>query len=254
MKIAVSATGKDRSSLMDSRFGRCAFFALFDIEGQKWEFMPNPGALEKSGAGIKAAQFLVEQNVDAVLTGEVGPKALNVIQSAGIKAYSIPEVTVDEAFNLYQQGEFIPVSDASNEAESADISPEVGEEATGFSSAARIAVATDGTDVAQHFGRCQAYTLVEVKNGTEAEKQVIQSPGHQPGFLPRFLGEKGVDCVIAGGMGPRAQKLFAEQGIKTIIGVTGPVDEVVASYISGSLVPGESLCSHGRHGHGHNCE
>ncbi|NMB41114.1 MAG: dinitrogenase iron-molybdenum cofactor [Firmicutes bacterium] len=122
----------------------------------------------------------------------------------------------------------------------------------------KFAVATEGTDVAQHFGRCQAYTLVDVENDKVVNKTVIPSPGHQPGFLPRFLAEKGVKCVIAGGMGPRAQALFSEQGINTVVGVIGPVEEAIENFLSGTLAGGPSLCGHvqgdGGHVHGdHGC-
>ena len=66
-----------------------------------------------------------------------------------------------------------------------------------------------------------------------------------------FLAKHGVSCIIAGGMGQRAQDLFTEQNIETIIGVTGSVEQVIADYLAGSLQPGESLCDH-RHG-GHHC-
>ncbi|NLJ57134.1 MAG: dinitrogenase iron-molybdenum cofactor [Firmicutes bacterium] len=113
----------------------------------------------------------------------------------------------------------------------------------------KIALATDGTDVAQHFGRCPAYTLVDIKDGKAENLTMIPNPGHQPGFLPRFLAEKGVKCIISGGMGPRAQNLFEEQGIHTVVGVTGPVAAAIDSYLAGSLAGGDSLCEHG-HGHG----
>ncbi|BCV25448.1 NifB/NifX family molybdenum-iron cluster-binding protein [Gelria sp. Kuro-4] len=111
----------------------------------------------------------------------------------------------------------------------------------------RIAVATENGQVAQHFGRCQEYTLFDVDNGQIQSKVVIPNPGHQPGFLPRYLAEKGADCIIAGGMGPSAQDLFAAQGIKTVIGASGPADEVVKAYLAGDLTLGTSACEHGGH-------
>ena len=107
----------------------------------------------------------------------------------------------------------------------------------------KIAISTDNDQVAQHFGRCDAYTLVEFKDNRIVSKEVIANPGHQPGFLPGFLAQYGVSCIIAGGMGRRAQDLFLAQNIETIVGVTGPVDQAIADYLSGSLQPGESLCN-----------
>lgn len=108
-----------------------------------------------------------------------------------------------------------------------------------------IAIATEGNQVAGHFGRCPSYTLVTVENGKETARELVDNPGHQPGFLPQFLHEKGAGCVVAGGMGPRAQALFSEHGMETVVGVAGSIDEVVHSYLKGSLKSGESTCHHG---------
>ncbi|HPW18011.1 MAG TPA: NifB/NifX family molybdenum-iron cluster-binding protein [Candidatus Aminicenantes bacterium] len=113
----------------------------------------------------------------------------------------------------------------------------------------RIAISTDGGSVSAHFGRCPSYTLVDVEDGKVVERREIPNPGHSPGFLPAYLGERGVTTVIAGGMGPRAQGLFAENGIETIIGVEGPVDEVIDRFIRGALEPGRDLCDHNGHRH-----
>ncbi len=74
---------------------------------------------------------------------------------------------------------------------------------------------------------------------------MIPAPEHEPGLLPAWLAEKGAGFVIAGGMGSRAQQLFAEQGVSVIIGA--PVAEpetVVQQYLTGSLVTGENVCDH----------
>ncbi|MDI3534179.1 MAG: hypothetical protein PWQ82_544 [Thermosediminibacterales bacterium] len=108
----------------------------------------------------------------------------------------------------------------------------------------KIAVATDGARVAEHFGRCPEYTIFTVNDGKIESKIVIPNPGHEPGFLPRYLAERGVNCIIAGGMGPRAQGLFEQQNIKTVVGARGLVDEVIDAYLKGQLEVGESTCEH----------
>jgi predicted Fe-Mo cluster-binding NifX family protein len=112
----------------------------------------------------------------------------------------------------------------------------------------KIAISTENGYVAAHFGRCAKYTIVDIEDNRISHKEEIDNPGHQPGFLPQFLSERGVDLIISGGMGPRAQGLFAQKSIKTIIGVQGPVDEIIEKYIQGQLESGEDLCDHG-HGH-----
>lgn len=114
----------------------------------------------------------------------------------------------------------------------------------------RIAIPTDGGSVSAHFGRCPSYTLIDIENGRIVERREVPNPGHAPGFLPGYLAEMGVKAIIAGGMGPRAQGLFAENGIETVIGVEGPVDEIVDRYMRGTLEPGRDLCDHGHHHEG----
>ena len=108
----------------------------------------------------------------------------------------------------------------------------------------RVAIATQNKEVAPHFGHCQEYTLYDTAEGEITAKTVVPSPVHQPGLLPRFLGEQGVNCIIAGGMGPSAQDLFAQQKIFVVVGAQGPVDDVIAAYLSGELELGESACHH----------
>ena len=109
----------------------------------------------------------------------------------------------------------------------------------------KIAISTDGELVSAHFGRCPSFTIVEFEGDKVISNNMIDNPGHHPGFLPQFLKEKGVDTIIAGGMGQRAQMLFDETGIKTIMGISGTVAEVVKQTAEGTLQGGESLCQPG---------
>ena len=109
----------------------------------------------------------------------------------------------------------------------------------------KVAISTDGEYVSAHFGRCPSFTIVEIEGEKVLSKEVVENPGHQPAFLPQYLSEKGVSCIIAGGMGRRAEALFAEKNIQILVGVTGRVDEVVEKLISGTLEGGETLCKPG---------
>ena len=81
----------------------------------------------------------------------------------------------------------------------------------------RIAIATDENSVSAHFGRCLCYTIVDIEDGKALNRIMVSNPEHSPGFLPGFLASKGVGCVIAGGMGPRAVDLFSQHSIQTIL-------------------------------------
>ena len=109
----------------------------------------------------------------------------------------------------------------------------------------RIAISTDGGNVSAHFGRCPSFTIVDIKDGKVINKEEINNPGHHPGFLPQFLHDKGVNCIVAGGMGQRAVQLFSEQGIERVVGVSGLIDDVIEKIANGTLEGGESLCKPG---------
>lgn len=109
----------------------------------------------------------------------------------------------------------------------------------------RIAIATDGDYVAAHFGRCPAFTLVDIEGNTITVREVIENPGHQPGFIPRFLYDRGVRCIVAGGMGPRAVDLFRELNMEAIAGIEGKVTDTIERFAKGALIGGESLCQPG---------
>jgi len=109
----------------------------------------------------------------------------------------------------------------------------------------KIAISTNGEGVSAHFGRCPEFTIVEIENGKVAGKEVIPNPGHHPGFLPQFFSERGVEAIVAGGMGPRAQDLFGEMGIQTVMGVAGSVNEAIEKIADGTIEGGESLCRPG---------
>ncbi len=125
----------------------------------------------------------------------------------------------------------------------------------------KIAVSTDSGLVSPHFGRCESYTIAEVEGNQVLSTREIANPGHHPGFLPQFLFEKGISCIICGGMGRKAQSLFQQWGIGTILGVTGPVEEAIQRFSAGTIERGESLCKRGNekghrdgecgHPHGH---
>lgn len=108
----------------------------------------------------------------------------------------------------------------------------------------KVALATDRTEVAAHFGRCERYVVAELDDGAVTREESMANPGHEPGRLPRMLNELGVDTIVAGGMGPRARAIFEQFGIAVIIGVSGTVAEALRQLATGDLEPGESTCEH----------
>jgi len=111
----------------------------------------------------------------------------------------------------------------------------------------RIAIPVAGDQLCMHFGHCEKFALVDVD--PLAKKilalEHIPAPDHQPGLLPGWLAERGANLVIAGGMGARAQGLFAEKGIKVMVGAPAQAPEaVVSAYLDGTLQLGFNTCDH----------
>jgi len=90
MKIAVSAKGKNVKSEVSDVFGRSPYFIIAEIKDQKiekTEAIENKSTDQMSGAGVSTAQLMAEKNVDAVITGNVGPRALDVLKQFNIEIY-----------------------------------------------------------------------------------------------------------------------------------------------------------------------
>ena len=110
-----------------------------------------------------------------------------------------------------------------------------------------IAIPLANGRLAQHFGHCERFALVDVDNSTRTIRGIalVDAPPHEPGRLPSWLQQRGVDTVIAGGMGQRAQQLFAQCGIRVIVGAPAEThDTLVSQYLNGTLEPGQNLCDH----------
>lgn len=111
----------------------------------------------------------------------------------------------------------------------------------------KIAVPLAGGRLSMHFGHCEQVALVDVDEATQQPGQtsLLTPPPHEPGALPRWLHEHGADVILAGGMGRRAQQLFAQNGIRVVVGAPSDTPEqLVSDYLRGALKDGENLCDH----------
>ena len=112
MKIAVTANGADLDAPTSPIFGRCTTYMLVDTETMQYEAIANPAISAGGGAGVQAAQFVIERGAQAVVTGNVGPNAFGVFQAAEIPVYLFKEGTVQQAVEAYQGGRLSSISDA----------------------------------------------------------------------------------------------------------------------------------------------
>jgi predicted Fe-Mo cluster-binding NifX family protein len=111
--------------------------------------------------------------------------------------------------------------------------------------------------VAQHFGRCPYYTLIDMEDNTIQTVTVTPNPyftSHQPGEVPAFIKAQGADMLITGGMGQRAIAFFEQFGIQTFTGAAGMVSAALEAALDGDLSEAVPCAGHtGEHGehHGH---
>ncbi len=111
----------------------------------------------------------------------------------------------------------------------------------------RIAIPLAGGRLAMHFGHCEQFALLDVETAEQSitGRENVAPPPHEPGLLPVWLAERGVEVIIAGGMGQRAQGLFQERGIRVVVGAPAEVPEaLVAGYLAGTLQVGQNVCDH----------
>jgi predicted Fe-Mo cluster-binding NifX family protein len=111
----------------------------------------------------------------------------------------------------------------------------------------KIAIPIADGRLCMHFGHCEQFAVLEVDPAarTIRNSEYLVPPPHEPGVLPRWLHGHGVDVIIAGGMGQRAVRLFAENGVKVVVGASdGAPDDIAAAYLAGSLETGENVCDH----------
>ena len=110
MKIAVSASGQSLDAEVDPRFGRCRYFIIVDPENMEFETVENSGALAGGGAGIATAQMIADKGIEAVLTGNCGPNAFQVLSAAGIKVVTGVSGKVRDAVLDYKAGKHEAIS------------------------------------------------------------------------------------------------------------------------------------------------
>jgi len=111
----------------------------------------------------------------------------------------------------------------------------------------KIAIPLSEGRLSPHFGHCETFAIVDVddENARITHREDLTPPPHEPGVLPSWLGSLGVNVIIAGGMGQRAQQLFAQNHIEVVVGA--PVDSpeiLVAAYLNKTLPAGENICDH----------
>ncbi|MDD4956815.1 MAG: NifB/NifX family molybdenum-iron cluster-binding protein [Candidatus Omnitrophica bacterium] len=104
MRICITAEKDSLDSRVDPRFGRCGYFLIFDTESGEKEFVENSDRDGTGGVGIRAGQYMAQQKVKAVLTGNVGPNAFQTLSASGIEVITGVSGTVEDAIGAYKAG------------------------------------------------------------------------------------------------------------------------------------------------------
>jgi len=116
MKVAVSADAPSLDAQIEPRFGRAPYFVFIDTNTMETEIVENPFTTQMSGVGIQTAQLVVEKGVQAVITGNLGPKAFQGLSAAGIQIITKSGGTVREAVEEFKQGKLTPTPPATSPA------------------------------------------------------------------------------------------------------------------------------------------
>ena len=107
-----------------------------------------------------------------------------------------------------------------------------------------IAVAAMKEQVAEHFGHCETFLMYD---SLKKEAFTIPNPGHKPGYLPNFLGDHGVEVIIAGGMGGGAIEIFNIRNIKVVTGAQGDALAAAEAFCRGELNSSGDVCREHKH-------
>ncbi|MFA5258037.1 MAG: NifB/NifX family molybdenum-iron cluster-binding protein [Opitutales bacterium] len=117
----------------------------------------------------------------------------------------------------------------------------------------KIAIPLTNGILSAHFGHCEQFALVEIDKDSRhvLEQTLVVPPPHEPGLLPRWLHDLGVQMIIAGGMGRHALNLFAENGIAVHSGAAGEsTDNLIKAFLDETLSNEAPSCGHD-HDDGH---
>ncbi len=106
MKIAITAQEPSPDSQIDPRFGRAPWLMIYDPTENNWQLIDNSEGLNAAhGAGIQAAQKVIDQQATAIITGAIGPKAYRSLTAAGIKIFHGAKGSVSQALQAFQAGD-----------------------------------------------------------------------------------------------------------------------------------------------------
>lgn len=110
MILAVGSTGYYLKSNVDPRFNLCRYFILYDDESKKSRVLDNSVRIAAGDEGVMTAQILAKRGVNVVLTGDIAPQAVKVLEAAGLSVFTVISGTVKQAIGKYLTCELSPLN------------------------------------------------------------------------------------------------------------------------------------------------
>lgn len=111
MKIVIPTDTNSEVTTVCPSFGRTPFFMIYDTETGKKDFLENSAASSSGGAGIKAAQTLIDLGIEVLLTPRCGENAADLLGAAGIKMYKTVGTSTDDNIHDFENGKLLPLAD-----------------------------------------------------------------------------------------------------------------------------------------------
>jgi len=111
MKVCVTAGASGLDAPMDPRFGRCPFFVVVDLDSMSEISIPNSNVMTSSGAGIQAAQEVARQGISVLITGNIGPNAMQTLSAARVEVYQHQGGgSVRDVVEKFKRGELMKIA------------------------------------------------------------------------------------------------------------------------------------------------
>lgn len=227
MKIAISTYEENLNSAIDQRFGRCRYFLIVDLDKKDvrhFEAVANKGNIQGHGAGIKAAEQLGELGIDAIITGQLGPNASEILKKLGIKAYSASGM-IKTALDNFADGKLQLIT------ESSEPHPENKEKKQVSGERIFFPLLDDkgmDSEISSHFGHAPFFGIYDT-----AKKELKIIPNDldhtDPAKSPIDQIEEAVDptTIFAKGIGGRAIAIIQQKGLSLKTGDYSTVKEAV---------------------------
>ncbi|MFA0821801.1 MAG: NifB/NifX family molybdenum-iron cluster-binding protein [Methanomethylovorans sp.] len=217
MKICVTTKDNSPEVETDPHFGRCMYFMFVDTETMQKEFIKNPFAAESQGAGVRAAQYITDHGADVLISGNPGPNAVSVMETAGIRIVKYPEMKAMEAVQ-----KFLGINNLVKGENMKICVPSMGK--TGLED-----------QVGQHFGKVLNYIMYDTETSEVSILPNTSEHNGGVGLPPELMSKNGVDIMLCGGLGTKAVAMFEQYGIEVFVGAQGTIQNALDAWKDGKL-------------------